>query len=166
MLNFKCIWIILLLSTIFQPTEARAQFDFFIIGWGNTATPMANVPSENLELLNGKDHDGFLKVGYKYDYISFGMPLIWTYGGSWCIMKTHWLTGNRYLLVSESEAAALLGKDVAELRPPFFFKWPAGIIAILWFVFLICCLVWFGEKIGPWIFGFLFSCACMYYWFG
>jgi hypothetical protein len=94
------------------------------------------------------------------------MPLIWTYGGSWCIMKSHWLTGNSYLLISDGETGALLGKDVAELRPPFFFKWPAGIIAILLFGFLICCLMWFGEKIGPWIFGFLFSCACIYYCLG
>jgi hypothetical protein len=50
------------------------------------------------------------------------MP-VWTCGGRYCVFL-----GRRYLQISKNEAASLLGVPKAELRPPFEYRVPLGLV--------------------------------------
>lgn len=64
-------------------------------------------------------------VGYKYDYLAFLWIDLWSWGGTYCV---HQRFEHKYTPISQSEAARLLGKSEADLRPPFGYRYPPGLL--------------------------------------
>jgi len=65
----------------------------------------------------------YAAVGFKYQQTVVGFPL-WTSGGGYCVFL-----GGRYVEIPKSRAAELLGLSEADVRPPFEYRVPLGLIA-------------------------------------
>ena len=84
-------------------------------------------------------------IGYKFSVVSLACFHLWTWGGTYCVYervldKTR-LT-EKYRPISVAEAARLLGKNESELRTPFWYRFPPGLLVLGAFAFFLgICVV-------------------------
>ncbi len=64
-------------------------------------------------------------IGYKYEYVAFLWLDLWSWGGTYCV---HQRFEHKYVPISPAQAAQLLKRDEASLRPPFWYRYPAGLL--------------------------------------
>lgn len=80
-------------------------------------------------------------VGYKYSHFAvFGLNL-WAWDGTYCVYKRY---EHKYVPISNDQAAKLLGKEEAELQPPFEYRCPLGLF-IFGPIFALGAVLWYRE---------------------
>jgi hypothetical protein len=64
------------------------------------------------------------EVGFKYRQLVVGLPL-WTWDGTYVVHR-----GHRFIPIEKAIAAALMEVNESDLKTPFFFRYPAGWVAL------------------------------------
>ena len=64
-------------------------------------------------------------VGYKYSHVAMLGLNFWAWDGTYCVYQKY---EKKYVPISSAEAAHLLGRDEKDLRPPFEYRYPLGLL--------------------------------------
>jgi hypothetical protein len=100
---------------LLSPSEASAKF--FLITTGDTMKEIGIAKGPNGETA---------RIGYKYSYGGLFWLDFWTWSGTYCVI----LGEKEYFPLTEAEAAELLGKPAGSLSPPFFYRFPPGLMIV------------------------------------
>jgi hypothetical protein len=121
----------LLTSLHWSPSEAKAEF--FPITHGNHIPHLGDVK-------NGPPG----QVRYKYDHLGVFWINFWTWDGRYCLYqdKMHWS-------LTQAEAARLLGVTTSDIAPPFWYRFPFGLMLVVGIVAVVIAAWIFGPKPPP-----------------
>ncbi len=140
---------------LLSPADARAQ-----ISWGDSVTHIGDLPKEEREVfeallsLQGGETDdsgglGFRRsrsysfgfgerwtavpeIGYKYEFFSFFFLELWTWDGKYCLYED-----DKYVVLTNADAARLLGVSESKLPVPFLYRFPLGLCILVGGVVLL-----------------------------
>ncbi len=76
---------------------------------------------------------GARNVGFKFTVVSLACFHLWTWGGTYCVYEPVFeenRLSEKYKVLSEAEAAQLLGKKESELTTPFWYRFPPGLLLV------------------------------------
>lgn len=125
----------LLMSLSWSPSEAKAKF--FLITHGDHITHLGDIK-------NGPPGLPSSQVGYKYGHFGVFWINFWTWGGEYCVYrdKTYWS-------LTQAEAAQLLGVTASDIAPPFWYRFPFGLMLVGGIVAVVIAAWVFGPKSPP-----------------
>jgi hypothetical protein len=123
----------LITAFLFIPTEASAK-GVILITHGDTITHLGDPPQQP------EKPDSTVKVGFKSSYGGLFWMDFWTWGGEFCLYE-----GNNYEPIDRATAARLLGKPENELKEPFLYRFPLGLLILAVLAVLFGALLIFGA---------------------
>ena len=156
------VWVlgIAVLLSLMIPDRVYGQ----IIGWHDGINTVGKPSKDSKIDINKYNLGANAEVGHHYQTFSFFLPIIWTWGGEYCVWNSGILTGVHYVVISDEDASELVGYDLSSRKRPFFYRWPMGILIVLWGLFFLVCFA--GGGIGIAFFSLVFGGSCLYLWFG
>jgi hypothetical protein len=105
------------------PSSASAKI--VLITHGDTIKHLGDIldPTEKQQLQQAY---GFVPaVGFKYSYFGIFWLDLWTWGGEHCYYRD-----KNYEPIPKDRAAKMLGKSPGDLKPPFLYTFPPGLLVL------------------------------------
>jgi hypothetical protein len=125
----------LLMSLSWSPSEAKAKFFLFTHGvhitdLGEAKNPPLGLPAN--------------RVGYRYHHFGVFWINFWTWDGEYCVHDEV-----RSWTRTRAEAAQMLGVPANELTPPFWYRFPFGLMLVAGIVAVVIAAWVLGPKPPP-----------------
>jgi hypothetical protein len=115
------------LLTVCCSQTAHARRGFFLITTGNTVKHLGDVtPERQAEMREATEQMDKVRVGYLHDRFGVFWVDVWTWGGEYVLYND----SDTVWEIDEADAAALMGAPSGQLRKPFFYTVPPGLVVL------------------------------------
>jgi hypothetical protein len=101
------------------PNRAAGAAEAGIGSWGDAIAHVGD--GGHAAWMIGQSQD----VGYKYSHVAMLGLNLWAWDGTYCVYQRY---EKKFVPISTAQAAQLLGKAEADLRPPFEYRYPLGLL--------------------------------------
>jgi len=105
--------------------RARAERNFGFFTEREVIEHIAEVTDEHVDLVE-EETGTDAAVGYIYHAIGVLWLDVWTSDGRYCLFE-----GDQFWFLDDERAATFLNKSPSELRKPFFYTFPQGLLVLL-----------------------------------
>jgi hypothetical protein len=109
---------VLFTLVFFAPGAAQAK-GVILITWGDTISHLGDVAPQH------RPHAPLKQVGFKSSYFGVFWLDLWTWGGEYCIYED-----KKYISLEPAGAAHLMGVSESDLRKPFLYTFPLGLLIL------------------------------------
>jgi len=119
-----CVPLLTLVTTVVLASPAYADA-FIVYSYGDVLWPIGDIADDQIDRVSdeiGSD----ASVGFIFTAFSIFWLNVWTWDGRFCLFKDE-----SYWEVSPERAATLLGQQPGELREPFLYTFPLGLLVLL-----------------------------------
>jgi hypothetical protein len=133
------LWIFLAVA-VAVAGPSRAAAGIVMVTAGPTIKHLGDVPAAKLAAAQSAERDANLRrgrvdvfgkgmsrpaVGFRYNYFGLFWVEFWTWGGEFCLYE-----GTTAVRLSQGQAADLLGREPVDLRKPFNYSYPPGLLVL------------------------------------